>query len=205
MKVLSVLLMLLAPTSLAQPDPWTSLEQVRGRLAAGGPRVAEFDHLYVPAGFSQGEKETGRLALSLPDCLRWDYGQPYPKSFLVCGNLAHYWNSEDKSGRRLHIESQTEPGLDLLLLPSEQLKKRYQAKAVALPGGQLQLHLSPLRAMAEVKEATLTLDPGAGVVTGLTYQDLEGNRTEFVIRTYGPLSDTGMFSPPLDIEWTNSE
>lgn len=192
-------------TTFAQPDPWASLEQVRGRLAAAGPRVAEFDHLYVPAGFSQGERETGRLALSLPDCLRWDYGQPYPKSFLVCGNLAHYWNSEDKTGRRLRIDSQSEPGLDLLLLPTEQLKSRYQARSEVLPGGQVRLHLTPLRAMAEIKDATLTLDTGGGVLTGLAYQDLEGNRTEFIIRTYAPFSETGLFSPPPGIEWTQGE
>lgn len=189
----------------AQPDPWAPLEQVRGRLAAAGPRVAEFDHHYVPAGFSQGEKETGRLALSLPDCLRWDYGEPYPKSFLVCGNLAHYWNSEDKAGRRLTIDSQSEPGLDLLLLPTEQLKSRYQARAESLPGGQVRLHLTPLRPLAEIKDATLTLDTGGGVVTGIAYLDLEGNRTEFVIKSYSPLADTHLFSPPEGIAWTNGE
>ena len=126
------LLGLAAPLRALEADPWAALEKVRGRLAASGPRVAEFEHLYLPAGFSQGEKESGRLALSLPDCLRWDYGEPYPKSFLVCGAVAHYWNEEDKTGQRQSIDSKNEPGLDLLLLgyggPEEPLPRHRRGR-----------------------------------------------------------------------------
>lgn len=186
-------------------DPWAALEKVRGRLAASGPRVAQFEHLYVPAGFTQGERESGRLALSLPDCLRWDYGEPYPKSFLVCGTVAHYWNSEDKTGHRQSIDSRNEPGLDLLLLGTENLKGRYRATAEEAAGGQLRIHLVPLQPMEEVKEAILTLDPGAGVVTGLEYTDGEGNLTRFVLQTYSPLTETDLFAPPPGIDWQESD
>ncbi len=71
-------------------DPWLTLERVRASLIEDGPAGAEFVQTYVPAGFSTGEEERGRLALALPDCLRWDYEEPYPKSFLLCGEEAFY-------------------------------------------------------------------------------------------------------------------
>lgn len=191
----------------AQPpaDPWAALEAVRGRLAAAGPRLAEFEHLYTPAGFSQGEKEVGKLYLSLPDCLRWDYEEPYPKSFLVCGNVAHYWNREDGTGRRQVIDRNNEPGLDLLLLSTAELKSRYDVRAEETADGQVRLHLSPAKPLREIKEAMLTVDPKGGVVTGLEYRDDEGNRTQFILRTYRTLIATDLFSPPTGITWQEGE
>ena len=81
-------------------DPWATLQGVRTSLVEAGPTGAAFVQTYVPAGFTSGEQESGTLALALPDCLRWDYQKPYPKSFLLCGGIAHSWNPEDKSGRR---------------------------------------------------------------------------------------------------------
>jgi outer membrane lipoprotein-sorting protein len=173
--------------------------------AAGGPREARFEQLFVPAGFSQGERETGRLYLSLPDCLRWDYDQPYPKSFLVCGDLAYAWNAEDRTGRRQQIDGKSEPGLDLLLLGLADLKGRYRAVAEEAPGGEVRVRLSALgrevEGRAAVREATLALDLGQGVVTGLEYVDREGNRTRFALSGYGPLAATDLFVPPDGIAW----
>ena len=190
-----------APAATQAPDPWQALREVRARLAASGPRSAQFEQIYIPVGFSTGEKETGRLALSLPDCLRWDYNPPYPKSFLVCGNLAHYWSEEDKAGKRQRIASKNEPGLDLLLLGIEELKSRYRASAAEAELGQIQIRLEPLREIPECRYAVLTLDARAGVLSGLEYQDREGNLTRFLISRYGPLAGTDLFSPPSKIVW----
>ncbi len=197
---------LVFPALAAPPlDPWKALAEVRAQFAGSGPRAADFEQVYVPAGFTQGEKETGRLALSLPDCLRWDYGPPYPKSFLVCGNLAHYWSELDGVGKRQRILGKEEPGLDLLLLGVEELSKRYRATAEALPLGQVRIHLKPLRPMPSVTEATLTLDRSAAVVSGLEYRDREGNFTRFVISRYSPLPGTELFTPPATISWEDVE
>src|SRR3954471_2172584 len=73
-------------------DPWAALKTVRQSLVDAGPTGASFVQTYIPSGFSSGEKESGKLALALPDCLRWDYTAPYPKSFLICGGVLHAWN-----------------------------------------------------------------------------------------------------------------
>lgn len=190
-----------AASSSDSRDPWAVLEQVRGRLAAAGPQAARFEQSYVPAGFSSGEDETGRLSLHLPDCLRWDYEEPYPKSFLVCDDVVYYWNVADGTGRRQTIDSANEPGLDLLLLSVDALRRRYQAAAAAGTDGRVLIHLAPVGDGGEIREATFDVDPASGRVAALDYADSEGNRTRFTLSDYGPAPAGDLFSPPSGITW----
>lgn len=185
----------------AQNDPWTVLSGVRQSLVEAGPTEAGFTQTYIPAGFSSGEKETGRLFLALPDCLRWDYKDPYPKSFLLCGGVAHSWNPEDKTGRRYRIDRNNEPGLDLLLLGLDTLKTRYQASARAVEGGRVEVSLTPKEKLAELADASLTVDPAKQRLVAVAYHDREGNLTRFEIKDYRDLPRRGKFSPPANIRW----
>ncbi len=191
----------LATAAAAQNDPWAMLAGVRQSLVEAGPTEASFTQTYIPAGFSSGEKETGRLSLSLPDCLRWDYQDPYPKSFLLCGGLAHAWNPEDKSGRRYRVDRRNEPGLDLLLLGLDDLKTRYQATMKSVESGWIEVKLSPKEKMAELADAALTVDPAKRRLVAVSYHDREGNLTRFEIKDYRDLSRRGHFSPPSGIRW----
>lgn len=182
-------------------DPWEALAQARRRLAAAGPTTAQFEQTYVPAGFSSGERETGRLALALPDCLRWDYDEPYPKSFLLCDGVLHYWNAADGTGHRQRIDSRNEPGLDLLLLSVDALAERYQATAESGDAGRLLLHLEPRRELQAIRQATLALEPATGRVLALEYADREGNQTRFALSGYDPLTTPDLFTPPAEIAW----
>ncbi|HKH45293.1 MAG TPA: outer membrane lipoprotein carrier protein LolA [Thermoanaerobaculia bacterium] len=184
-----------------QPDPWSLLDGVRASLVEAGPTGAKFTQTYIPAGFSSGEKESGRLALQLPDCLRWDYDEPYPKSFLLCGGVAHSWNPQDKSGRRYRVDRQNEPGLDLLLLGVSDLKGRYQATSRAADGGRVEIALSPKGKITELTDATFTIDPAAHRIVQVSYHDREGNLTRFEIGGYQGLPRQGQFSPPGGINW----
>lgn len=185
----------------AQADPWASLDRVRDSLAAAGPSQASFTQTYVPAGFSSGETESGTMALALPDCLRWDYRQPYSKTFLLCGEVAHYWNAEDRAGRRYTIDRENEPGLDLLLLGVEELKTRYRASQKRAENGRLAIELTPRKRLDAVASATLLVDPAANRLVGLSYQDREGNRTRFTIGDYRRLSGDATFDPPRHIRF----
>jgi outer membrane lipoprotein-sorting protein len=185
-------------------DAWSSLEQVRRTLARNGATEAQFEQTFVAAGFSAGDSESGQLAFSLPDCLRWDYADPYPKSFLVCQDTAWYWNESDGSGRRQELDSRNEPGLDLLLLSVDSLAERYTASAEPGDEGTVVLALQPRQTAGEIASAWLTLDPAAGRVLRLEYLDLEGNRTTFAIRGYRPLTGPDRFTPPSDIRWEES-
>lgn len=199
--LLPLFALLAAPAAAQESDPWAVLESVRNSLVEAGPTGAGFVQTYVPAGFSSGEKESGRLALALPDCLRWDYQEPYPKSFLLCGGLVHSWTPEDRTGRRYRVDRKNEPGLDLLLLGVDDLKKRYQATTRAVEGGKIEVALSPKGQVAELADASLTVDPASRRLVAVSYHDREGNLTRFEISGYQSLPRQGSFSPPSGIRW----
>ena len=189
-----------APARAADPDPWTLLQGVRQSLVAAGPTEADFVQVYVPAGFNSGEREAGHLALALPDCLRWDYDEPYPKSFLLCGGSVHTWNPVDKTGRRYHVDRKAEPGLDLLLLGVDDLKIRYRA-AVRTGDKGIEVALTPKETVEALADATLVVDPDRQRLVAVSYHDREGNQTRFEIKTYRGLPRQGQFSPPTGIKW----
>ena len=200
-----ILTLAVAPPLWSQSDPWSVLREVRESLVEAGPTEARFVQVYVPAGFTSGEQESGTLAFSLPDCLRWDYAIPYPKSFLLCGGVAHAWNAEDKTGRRYRVDRRNEPGLDLLLLSVDDLKSRYRATRKAADGGRVEIALVPQSAQKTpqgIAEATLVVDPATDRLVEVSYRDPEGNRTRFEITGYRTLKAQGQFNPPRDVDWT---
>lgn len=183
-------------------DPWTVLKTVRQSLVEAGPTGASFVQTFTAAGFSSGDQESGRLALQLPDCMRWDYTNPFPKSFLLCGGTVHAWNEGDPTGRRYRVDRKNEPGLDLLLLGVDELKSRYQATARNVDGGRIEIALLPKeKKLAELTDATLTVDPASRRVVAVSYHDREGNLTRFEITGYQDLSRQGSFSPPSNVRW----
>lgn len=201
--VAAILLTGLAPSLAAQQDDGalTTLRQVRQSLVEAGPRRATFVQTYVPAGFSSGETERGELAIALPDCLRFDYTEPYPKSFLLCGETAHYWNPEDGTGRRYTIDREEEPGLDLVLLGIDEIEARYRLEGETTEAGLRTIHLEPRREAIAIVHATLLIDPETRRLVGLSYEDAEGNLTRFEISGYAPLDAGERFVPPDGIAW----
>jgi outer membrane lipoprotein-sorting protein len=185
----------------AADDPWAVLRGVRDSLADSGPTVAKFTQTFIPAGFSSGQQESGQMAVALPDCLRFDYDEPYEKSLLLCGETAHYWVPEDRTGRRYGIDRDEEPGLDLVLLGVDQLEDRYDAKMATASGGRRAVILRPRQQRGELVEATLTVDPKSQRLVAVAYKDLEGNETRFQITGYRNLSDGDRFRPPSGITW----
>ena len=205
---------LAAPLAAADraPSAWSLIEAVRASLAADGRLQADFTQTYTPAGFSTGETESGRLALALPDCLRWDYTGLEAKSFLLCGRDAYSWNAGDTEGRHQRVESRDEPGLDLLLLPLDHLRQRYDAAVTPGADGPT-IKLTP-RADAGAKgtppaksasgrsplAAQLELDPTGKRLRSLSYTDRDNNATRFAISGYRLLTDGSLFTPPA-LQW----
>ncbi len=193
-----------AATAGAAPpaeDPWSALERLRRRMAVPGGLAAEFVQTFTPAGFASGEVESGRVALQLPDCLRWDYLEPYRKSYLICGSRAHSWVEGEPRGQRTTIEARHEMGLDLLLLPIAELRGRYRAAAQVATEGQLDLVLEPTGADSPLAAANLALDLERERLSRLEYRDREGNVTSFRFSGYRALEDPEAFTPPPGLDW----
>ena len=181
-------------------DPWELLGALRGNLAAN-PQQADFVQEYRPAGFSSGDRESGDLYLAIPECVRWDYREPYPKSFLLCGTEIHTWNPGDSAGRRFTFSDSDEPGLDLLRLRLEELQQRYGAQIEIDQQESIVVVLTPRAESFAIAEARLTIDLLATRLLGLSYSDQEGNISRFEISGYQPLSTREKFEPPAGVEW----
>jgi outer membrane lipoprotein-sorting protein len=202
--LLAALALLPLGAAAQDADPWMTLKNVRQSLVDAGPTGANFVQTFTAAGFSSGDQESGRLALSLPDCMRWDYTTPFPKSFLLCGGTVHAWNEGDQTGHRYRVDRKKEPGLDLLLLGVDELKSRYQATGKAVADGKIEIALIPKKKdIAELTDATLTVDPASRRVVAVAYHDREGNLTRFEITGYQDLARQGSFSPPGNLRWVD--
>lgn len=189
-------------TAAATPiDPWEALKELRLHLAASGDLAAEFTQSYVPAGFASGDEERGEVRLALPDCLRWDYADPYPKSYLLCGSRLHSWVRGEPQGQKLFVDAEDQAGLDLLLLPIADLGSRYEATAAAVAGGRIAVTLKPSRPEVRLAEATFELDPSTQRPTALSYRDRDGNTTRFRFGEFRLIDEPAAFTPPPTLEW----
>jgi outer membrane lipoprotein-sorting protein len=194
------LLLLGGVTAVGAEEPWGQLERVRDELTRS-PRQADFVQSYIPAGFSSGEQEEGRIFIALPDCVRWDYQSPYAKSFLLCEETVWTWNEGETSGRRQELVADEQQGLDLLRLSVESLRGRYAASVETTAGGSIEILLSSQTPNDALKDASFLVDADRDLLIGLSYHDLEGNLTRFEISGYGPLGEGTVFAPPAEIEW----
>ena len=191
----------LAAVAPAAADGWAALRELRAGLETR-PQVADFVHQFLPAGFSTGDSETGRLTLALPGCLRWDYDEPSPESYLLCKETIWTWNPGESSGRTFTVDPEEERGLDLLRLSVERLAERYTAELVDGPEATRAIHFEPKGPAAEIADATLTLTAGGDSVAELSYRDVEGNTTRFAFSGHRPLAtETGNLRPPDDLTW----
>lgn len=192
-----------APSGAATPavDPWQALRELRRALAAAGELVGDFRQSYVPAGFTEAESERGEISLALPDCLRWDYLEPYPKSYLLCGSRLHVWTRGEPQGQRHFVDPEAQPGLDLLILPQPELEKRYRATVRQTAEGGLAIAFEPAGDQARLVEATVELDAARARPTALSYRDREGNRTRFDFGELRHFADATRFTAPPTIDW----
>lgn len=182
----------------ADESPWRLLEGMRTDLRTHGPVTARFDQTFVPAGFEQGDREQGQLSLWLPSCLRWSYEEG--RSFLVCDGKVHQWNEDEPAGRVFAVDPSEEAGLDLLLLEIATLRERYVASSQAIDGGGWAIDLSMPPGKGSYR-ARITLDTAGTRVVAFEYVDDEGNRTTFTIDEYQKVGHTGLFRPPVGLEW----
>ena len=180
-------------------DPWQLLAQAREGMHQAGPQLWSFAQTYLPTGFDRGEEERGRVALDLPKCVRWDYDDPYPKSFLLCGETLWSWNSGEPAGH-VYALDQAQPGLDLLLLATGELSQRYTATAQAA-GNATRVALVPKAGGTNVLKDAAILVGKDGTLRELTYRDAEGNRTTFRFSDRRALADCSVFTAPGNLKW----
>jgi len=181
-------------------DAWDWLQVVRDSLAEA-PLTASFTQVFRPAGFTGEEREDGDLFLALPECVRWDYHEPFPKSFLLCNEVVYMWNEGESSGRMQTLNVAEQPGLDLMTLRVDLLRERYVAVLASADDERVELDLTPLAPGGELTAASMIVDPRSRRPQSIEYSDRQGNLTRFEFTGYAPLDTPGRFDPPADLEW----
>lgn len=192
---------LAAPTAHADERSWSTLDKLRTTLEKRSPLSAEFQQSLIPSGFSpeDADIETGKLAMNLPTCLRWDYLGDFKKSFLLCNQRAHYWNPGETVGQIFDLEAGADaPGLDFFLRTSSQLKQRYSAQS-RVDSGIVTIDLVPLEPSDDVVTLRITVGQSSNLMATLSYDDAEGNRTTFKLDGYQDGAAESLFSPPPEV------
>lgn len=198
------------PATGAGTDPWEVLAEYRRSLAEAGPQRWSFEQTYLPAGFEEGERETGTVRVDLPRCVRWDYHDPFPKSFLLCDALLYSWTPGDPLGHVWIVDEEAQAGLDLLRIEVSRLRSRYEAEIAAGEGtgeGEAEGRAVTLRLVPRpdvsgtLRDVELEVAPEQGRILSLGYSDTEGNRTTFEFSDPAPAEGRLPFIPPADVQW----
>ena len=216
MRRLSVAILLVAAVAGGVPKSglasdafaWETIGRARAYLAETTPTATSFVQSYTPSGFSTADSEHGTLALRLEtgdreECVRWDYLDPFPKGFLLCGRVAWSWTPGDDTGRRWVVGPSDSFGLDLLTLSLEELRENYEPDLPITQEASLSVTLRPTGPAArEISDATLLIEPGTGRLLALSYHDVEGNLTTFTFGEFEPVaSPATIFTPPAKLAW----
>lgn len=181
-------------------DPWAVLEQL-GTYLSSAPIEVEFVQTFIPMGFTSGDQESGIMALMLPDCIRWDYLEPFPKIFLLCDETAYAWNPGEKTGRRYRIAAPDQAGLELLRLSTKHLKERYSAAIERSSENELIINLVPKSPGGEITAAKLMISPAIDRLIELEFRDADGNLTNFEMTNHRALVARGRFTAPSQLTW----
>jgi outer membrane lipoprotein carrier protein len=170
--------LLLLPSGLS-PDAEPALRRAQTLFADGAAHVARFVQTYTPAGFANAKKESGEIWIQSPQRLRFEYSDPEKKIFTYDGSEGRLYVAED---RQLTIqrfsEDQREKLPVLLLTDPEKFSREYTVTTEAGSGAGDRLIFKPRAARPELAWLRLTVAKD-GAVSGLSYEDSSGNRTEF--------------------------
>jgi len=161
----------------------------------GAGHSAPFTQIYTPSGFATAKRESGTVAIQIPQRVRFDYVAPEKKVFTYDAGEGRFFSPEDKqlTVRRLSEDEKARLPIVFLTQPSD-LGRQYE---IAVEPGEAaaptRLLLTPRVPRPELAWLRLAID-GAGNVTGLSYQDSAGNRTEFRFEGW----KTAKARPPAD-------
>lgn len=156
---------------------WQALTATRNALAHA-PIALPFEQVFVPAGFTAGDREIGIASFGLPECVRWDYLDPDPRSYLLCKDTVLTWNQGEDSGRRQRLDGEESGPFELWLAPLEDLQRSYRAELAAINGAHLSLSVQPYRE-ADFDSAEIVVERETRLPVRFEYRDFEGNVTSF--------------------------
>ena len=176
-------------------------QRFRGAVAVEG----RFTQTYTNRVLKRTVTERGRLVLSPPDRVRWEYTDPEQKLFVTEGRFAWFYVPDDRVAYRLHLDAERARLLPTrFILGDVSLREEFKVRALESPEGRRRLELTPRVRADEFESLVLELsDPGSDVL-GLTIVDGLGNVTNYEFSALQAIEAVSpglfKFEPPEHVE-----
>ena len=190
------------PPPASPPAASTALARAAARYGEVFFNVSAFTEIYTPSGFATARRESGTVVIQVPQRVRFDYTAPEKKAFTYDAGEGRFFSPEDKqlTVRRLSEEEKARLPIVFLTQPAD-LGRQYE---IAVEPGEAasstRILLTPRVTRPDLAWLRLAID-GQGSISGLSYQDSAGNRTEFRFDAWRaekarPAADFRITGPP---------
>jgi outer membrane lipoprotein carrier protein len=176
-----------------------------------------YDSLHsLKAGFSESYRglgmertESGTLLLSKPGRMKWEYGSPPGKLFLLDGKYAWFYTPGDPQVQRIpakELDDLRSP-IRFLLGHTDLEKEISNLTAVEAPGGEFVLSGLPKGQEKRVVRLSLTVT-ATGTITAIEVEEVDGALTRFTLTDERPnvpiAPETYRFTPPAGVPVANA-
>ena len=190
-----VLISTLAVLSLAAAPP----SEIDRAVAASAGMQAGFTQQFTPKGFTKAQEESGTVIFGTLPAMRWTYTRPEAKEFIFDGSQSWFYVPSDKQVTVTTITDQRKRELPFLLLGDPVARAKYfdireQPNVVTL---------SPKDRSAPIRQVTIETDATTHRISGISYVDRDGNRTQFRFSDYRPVqvsAGTFAFTAPAGVQ-----
>lgn len=177
-------------------------ERVNGHYDSLHSLRASFSESYQGMGMER--TESGTLLLSKPGRMRWDYGSPPGKLFLIDGKYAWFYTPGDRQVQRIPAKQLDDLRSPLrLLLGHTDLEKELTGLHLAggpLGHGYAVLIGQPKGQEKRVNRILLEVDPDTGAIATIEIDEADGAITRFTFTDQKPdvpvSPETFRFTPP---------
>jgi outer membrane lipoprotein carrier protein len=201
--IVAAALLVAPPAASASPDAASTLAGLQRWLDGTRDLQGRFEQALVSGALGAGPRESGRLYLSRPGRMRWEYTAPERKIALLDGDATQLYLAAERQLHRARLRPDEAP-LAALLAGSEPLATVFEAAALPAAGGRLRLRLTPRRETAGVEEIVLSLEPATFAVASAEVLDAAGNRMTYAFsdlrRNRGVADALFRFTPPRGTE-----
>jgi len=172
-------------------------------VAATNQTKADFTQRFTPKGFSREQVEAGSVVFGRLPEMRWSYTTPESKTFVFDGTTSWFYSAEDQQLTIHKLTDGEKRDLPLVVLsdPAQGLSA-YEITSKQT-GTTVRIELRPKDSAATIRNCVVTVDAARGTISGLEWDDREGNHTVFEFTTLGPAEigpDSFRFEAPPGTE-----
>lgn len=181
-----------------------TLDRLQSWLDGADRLSGRFEQQLVSDAFGEDIVEHGRLFITRPGMMRWEYDDPERKLALVRGDETLLFLEEDEQLIRGMLDPE-ESALTRLLAGTDPLAALFDVAAAEVDGRGIEgLSLTPRGGSRAVEEVVLSVRKRDGAIVAAEILDPAGNRMRYrfpdLSRNEPFPADTFRFSPPPGTE-----